>query len=325
MPTRYNGKYYGNNAYGRRMLAKAKARRKTAARKPKRNQKFQRGLRTIQPITRRINNVTHLHEYQNNGKIDMPSWATFRANTPASQATDVCLVQSFSLSNVQVFKNDGYSFSGTGNNHTSGVYMAYSKTVDDAYTVAGGATMMPGYASAPYAKDQFNHYQILGTEFEIKLRVVNGRVDPDGNTIPIKILLIPVSDSSTVTSTSTTEELELLPYVQSRILTGEMNNPNKTCVMKYKHSPRKWNGINKGNYLTDSRYICNATANQGTAENGGNQPIEQETLKLVICPLNKHFSNGLAESLEPPVIYFSLKMKKWIRYTDPNLENISNL
>ena len=305
----------GKRVYIKSKRTRAKTGKKYFRVKPKMKSSYraksQLGLRAQTPITRRKLKMTCLHQYANNCHVNIPNWHAFQQ----SQTGQFTVVQSFNLSSPQIFDNGGKVGVNTGNG--AGV-IAYGKPVTDIWDAQGAASMMPGYMSYPVASDQFNHQQILGTEFQIKIRCVDQSVPETQLTqIPIKVMLIPTSDQNQGTSQLTTEDWEAMPYCQTRILEGTNSRNNNTAFMKYRHSNRKFNGIPKGQYLGDNRYLASTGTNQ-TSGGGGNVANEQEHLKLVFAPLSSNFSGSLQQSIVPPNLFVEIKIKRWIRYTDPN-------
>lgn len=306
------GKMYRSKAYKKRKLPRIPYKKKR--RVVKRRAKFQQGLRSNQPITRRKLNMTCLHQYQNDMAVSIPNWNLFQQNNPGLKT----LVQSFNLSSPQIFDDGGKSGGATGNNG----YINYGKTVSDVWSTTGTATMFPGYVSYPIANQQFNHIQVLGSEYTFKIRVIpQGIPDTALTTIPIKVFLVATSDQGTADASLDTSEWESLPYVQTRIIEGQRSPNNQTCVIKYRHSNRKFNGVPKGQYISDGRYLAASNVNQSTSPQG-NTANEQDHLKLVFAPLSINYAANLPASTLPPNIFVEMKVKRWIRYTDPNTQNL---
>ena len=296
-----------------------KRRRRRLPARPYRKAKQQVGMRAMRPITRRRMTQTALHQQEYNFKLDLPDWSEFYSAVVGQKN----LNQTFTLNTPQLFSNGGSIGSATGNEDTQ--YLNYSGTLppSDVYDANGTATMANGFIEEePKLADRYFHYQVLGAEVSINIRAVHARSTVDGTsrTIPMKVHIIKHSSTTMVDSSLTTEELEAKPYVQTRIINGLEGTSNKTARFHFKHSIRKFNGLPKGQFVGDSRYLGIATSNQIGEFN--NVPQEVDFFSIVFTPLSSQFANTLPATLKPPVLYVSMKMKKLIKYTDPNSENI---
>lgn len=277
------------------------------------------GLTSMNPITRRHLTDVVKHVYQNNAIVTLPDWSTFYT---AGTGTHRNLNQDFAANSINIFSENGFNGANTGNQGagpTLGLAMFYANTVSSTYTAAGAATVMPGYSNqTPYMSNMYNHYQVLGTKMEFNIRVIPP-LDATGKTedyVPIKVMVIRCSDSTNINSSMTTETLESKPYVQSRILHNLQTNRNARIVTS--HSPKKFNGIPKGQFISDARYLCQT--NNPTSSNA-NVPEEQDHIKLVICPMNKLIANTLPATKKPPRLSITIKKTQWVRYSDPTTTN----
>lgn len=312
----------GRRIYIKNKKTRAKTGKKYFRVKPKgtfrKKQRMQLGLRTMNPITRRHLVDTVKHVYDNNAVLTLPDWATFYT---AGSGTHRNLNQDFAGNSINIFSQNGFNGANTGNfgTATTGLALFYAKDVSSTYTTVGQATVMDGYSNqTPYMSNMYNHYQVLGTKMEFNIRVLPP-LTADGdeaNYIPIKVMAIRCSDSNNVNSGQTTEQLEAKPYVQSRILHNLQTNRNARIVVN--HSPKKFNGIQKGQFVGDSRYLCNAV---NPTSDTANVPEEQDHIKLVFAPFNKLIANTLPASKVPPRLAITVRKTQWVRYTDPTTTN----
>lgn len=325
----------------KRKLPKRPTKKGTAptARRFKKNYRQQNGLNAMRPITRRPYSLKALHVYQNTASVKINSWKQLyddgQALTPPRTINN--LLQIFSINTPQIF-DDGGSIdpAKTGNITDSTAATPYlrvewNEISSDTWTSAGGATMMPGYDSAPTLREQFYHQQVLGAEYFFNLRAVDATGSGElSNFIPMKVLLIPASTAASITPLDTIEDIMKMPRVQCRIIQGTNgggNSGNNTSAkLRYKHSVRKFNGLPKGQYVGDSRYLGASNLNQNTTANTslnplGNAPTELDHLYLVFAPLSSSYGQNLANSCKTPQLHIEMKIKKWIKYTDPNMEN----
>lgn len=307
-------------------------------RKYKKYYKQNNGLNAQRPVTRRPFKLTALHQYQNTCSVKIDSWVQLAADgnnlTPTRNLK--CLLQKFSINSPQVFDDASAYGPNVGNipnkliDPTNDVpRLVWNQDVADSWTSNGGATMMPGYDSAPALRQNFHHCQVLGAEYTFNIRAVDDTGSGELSTfIPMKIMLAPVSTLDGITTLDSTEDIMKMPFVQSRIICGTNGGGaakgNTACKLTYKHSSRKYNGLPKGQFVGDTRYLASATLNQNVTFNAtqlGNAPLEQDHLVLIFAPLSNTYSTNLANSCKTPRLHIEMKIKKWIKYTDPTQEN----
>lgn len=311
--------------YKRPKNARQRAHNKKYPKKKRRNggrNKFRTGLgqRTMAPVTRRLLHTTVKHVYDNNAVLTLPDWNTFYA---AGTGTHRNLNQGFAGNSINVFSENGFNGANTGNQGASptlGLALSYAKTVSSTYTAAGAATVMDGYsASQPFLSNAYNHYQVLGTKLEINIRVLPplDATGVEANYVPIKVMAIRCSDSTNINSSMTTETLESKPYVQSRILHNLQTNRNARFVIN--HSPKKFNSVPTGQFVGDSRYLCDTN---NPTSSSANVPEEQDHIKLVFAPMNRLLADNLPATKVPPRLSITIKKTQWVRYTDPTTQNI---
>ena len=332
------GKLYRVKRRKRRKLP-ALPKRKYNARRFKKYAKRQNGLNTMRPITRRPYQLKALHVYQNTAAVKINSWKQLyddgQALTPPRTINS--LLQILSINTPQIF-DDGGSIdpSKTGNiddttTATPYLRVEWNEISSDSWTSSGGATMMPGYDSAPSLREQFYHQQVLGAEYFFNIRSVDATGSGELSTfIPMKVLLVPASTASSITPLDTIEDIMKMPRVQCRIIQGTNGGGNSgnntTAKLRYKHSVRKFNGLPKGQYVGDTRYLGASNVDQNIVMNTttnplGNAPTEQDHLFLIFAPLSSSYGQNLVNSCKTPNLHIEMKIKKWIKYSDPNMEN----
>lgn len=302
-------------------LKKAAAyKKKKLPKKPKGKKQWGKklGLRSIQPITRRRLVDTVKHVYENNAVLTLPDWATFYTQGSGQHRN---LNQDFAANSINIFSQNGFNGANTGNygTATTGLALFYAKDVSSTFTPTGAATVMPGYSQqTPYMSNMYHHYQVLGTKMEFNFRVLPP-LTADGeesNYVPIKVLVVRCSDSNNINSGQTTEQIEEKPFVQSRILHNLNTNRNARIVVS--HSPKKFNGLQTGQFVGDSRYLCDCVSPIAA---DSNVPEEQDHIKLVFAPFNKLLAETLPATKVPPRISMTIRKTQWVRYTDPTMTN----
>lgn len=329
----------------RRRLPKVPRRKRRLPKAPYNGRKYFKqhryatGLNAMKPVTRRPYKLKALHVYQNTCSVKINSWKQLYDDgqalpTPRSLYN---VMQIFNINSPQVFDDGGQiDPAKTGNITDSTVTspalrVEWDDLVNDTWTSGGAATMMPGYDSAPSLREQFFHQQVLGAEYFFNIRSVDGTGSGELSTfIPMKVLLVPASTASAITPLDTIEDIMKMPRVQVRILQGTNgggnNGNNNSAVLKYKHSVRKFNGLPKGQFVGDTRYLGASNIDQNTTTNTGtnplgNAPTEQDHLFLIFAPLSSSYGTNLPNSCKTPQLHIEMKVKKWIKYTDPNMEN----
>ena len=311
----------GKRVYIKSARTRAKTGKKYFRVKPKRKygRKTYTGtrMRTIQPITRRMLSTVVKHQYQNTAKLDAIAWSELYTLQAGQQRN---VNQRFSLNSIQVFAPGGLNGTArTGNDVVE--YFKYGKPASDNYT-ANQATTMPGFLDvAPYLKSNYNHYQVLGTKITLTFRAIHSDTSAEtgSQVLPLRINISRVSsDIGSITATRSTEDILKLPYTQSKVIMGLDATANKSCTFNISHSPAKFNGIRKGQFVGDSRYLAQSTATQIS---DGNVPEEEDFLIVSVSPLSSQFAENTPLTVKTPVIYMTMKMDKWVKYTDPTLLN----
>lgn len=317
-------------------------RRKTRVQYKRRFKKYakkQNGLNAMRPITRRPYKLKALHVYQNTAAVKIGSWKQLYDDGQAQPTpkTINSLLQIFSINTPQIFDDGGSIDAAKTGNLTDSTQTSpylrveWNEISSDTWSSSGGATMVPGYDSAPSLREQFYHQQVLGAEYFFNIRSVDATGSGElSNFVPMKVLLIPASTASSITPLDTIEDIMKMPRVQCRIIQGTNGGgnggQNTTAKLRYKHSVRKFNGLPKGQFVGDTRYLASANIDQNTTintstNNLGNAPSEQDHLFLVFAPLSSSYGQNLATSCKTPQLHIEMKIKKWIKYTDPNMEN----
>lgn len=294
--------------------------KKKTAYKKKRPYRRQLGLRTMNPVTRRRLVDTVKHVYDNNAILQLPSWSAFYSTGTGTYRN---LNQIFSGNSINIFQQGGFNGANTGNYETASpftsAYMKYAKEVSSTFENGADATVMPGYSGqTPYMSNMYNHYQVLGTRLEVSIRVIPplSATHSIDDYIPIKVFVVPISERTSGNTSKTTEQIEQMPFVRKRILHNLNTNRNARIVIN--HSPKKFNGIQKGQFVGDSRYLASTNLpTSGTA----NTPQELDSIALMFAPLNRLMAETLPVSKIPPRLHISIKKTQWVRYTDPTITN----
>jgi hypothetical protein len=310
------------------------------ARRYKKNYKQQNGLASMRPITRRPYKLKALHVYQNTASVNIGSWQQLyidgNAQTPTKDIENI--LQIFSINTPQIFDDGGSIDAAKTGNLTNSQFpnnprlrVEWDELSSDTWTSGGGATMVPGYDSAPSLREQFYHQQVIGAEYYFNIRSIDATGSGELSTfVPMKVLLVPCSTASSITPLDTIEDIMKMPRVQCRIISGTNgggnSGQNTNAVLRYKHSIRKFNGLPKGQFIGDSRYLGASNLDQNVVinqnqNNLGNAPSEQDHLFLIFAPLSSSYGRVLPTSCKSPTLHIEMKIKKWIQYTDPNMEN----
>lgn len=326
----------------KRVLPKVPYRKRNlkTARTFKKYYKQSNGLNAMRPITRRPYKLKALHVYQNTASVNIGSWQQLHIDGQGLQPVrDIeCILQCFNINSPQIFDDGGSIDPAKTGNITNSQFpnnprlrVEWDELSSDTWTSAGGATMMPGYDSAPSLREQFLHQQVVGAEYYFNIRSIDATGSGELSTfVPMKVLLVPTSTAVGITPLDTIEDIMKMPRVQSRIITGTNgggnSGQNTVAQFRYKHSIRKFNGLPKGQFMGDSRYLGASNLNQNVTintglNNLGNAPSEQDHLFLIFAPISQSYGKVLPTSCKAPMLHVEMKIKKWIKYTDPNLEN----
>lgn len=226
----------------------------------------------------------------------------------------ICL--GFDLNSPRVFMDGGSKliFSGT-----TGDHIEWSKPIDDDVSSAT-ATCVDDYNTDMNYAHQYKNGQVLGSSLDITLEVIRSSSSDadsvhkaDRNVCPIKVFLVKQTVYNNKSSLTDVEQWREKPYSYSKELPIAYDAQNSKIRFSLKHSPRKFNGERKGQFVGKTKYQFSTSTASTTLP-------EQDSCLLVITPANKALVN-VGRTIAPELL-LDFKMTKLIRYNE--VSNSSN-
>lgn len=290
----------------------ARTRANMKSRKPKKNNKYNKRFpkkqyRNTVPLTLQADNnmkraQTVRHVYTNALRIKRTDLTgihkslhlEFNASSPAAIFTNNAL----STPNTY-----GLTMSGVGQN------LFVDQLINDNWNSAQ-ATAMPGYKDGYAINQKYKSCYVLGTKYYFNIRSVFDVDAGVGTSVPVKCILSHSTGTGQLQSSYDTHQILNNGNVKAVKTVFGVAAAAKTANgvnMFTVHSPRKANGVAKGNFVGNPAYLCNTSTQP---QNAG--PSEKDTVILSIAAAGGNAWNG-----PNPELLIDIKVVQYVRYVEP--------
>lgn len=221
-------------------------------------------LNTIQPASYTPQSVTIRHTYDN---------TAFVASLLFTKEVQENYHLNFLPNSLIVFNTTG----------ANKVYFKYGREVQDTHLNDGTTTALDDVLSGGNWGNKYKKAQVMAVHYNFNIRQMNtstgNNVEEDEKVQPLQISFVRSHQASMITNTTTTEEIQKLPWTQTRYL-GKGRSTNDGVVnLKCSHYPARFNGAQK-NYINNVEYCL--TPGNSVASGTRMMPPEKDFASLII-------------------------------------------
>lgn len=225
----------------------------------------------------------------------------FNASSPSAVFTNNA------LSNPSTY---GISMSGIGQN------IFVDQLVNDNWN-SSLCTAFPGYKDGYVVNQKYKSCYVLGTKYYFNIRAITGEDSSSQYTVPVKCILSHSTGTAQLQASHDTNHILNNGNVkQVKTVFGlyaaakKANGINMMCS----HSPRKANGIPRGNYIGNPQF----TGNTSTIPNSA-VPGEKDTVILSVAAAGGNAWNGTS-----PELLIDCKIVQYVKYCEP-ISNVNDI
>jgi hypothetical protein len=240
--------------------------------------------------------------------------------------TNSCVIPSITFTNtaqgakrnvsIAMFLNSPYIFRNGGANSNG---IIWSNEVVDTFSPSNTPDLVDSYAAGDNWSFKYKTAQVIGARIEINVRCLRDANDTEADNTSVCPLAISLVRQATpgMAEANPTELIRNRPYCMTKYINTDSKERSTECFFDLRHSPRKFNGLQKGNFIGAAEYIF-PTASSSTGQVGNSVPEEQDNALFVISPACTAMLKDPINRTKSPQLMCDFKISKYIRYSEPN-------
>jgi len=256
-------------------------------------------LNTIQPASYTPQSVTIRHTYDNSIFV-------------SSLLFTKDVRENFHLN---FLPNSLVIFNTTGANKA---YFKYGRAVEDTFLNDGSTTALDDVLSGGNYGNKYKKAQVMATHYNFNIRQMNSSsnssVQPDEQIQPLQISFIRAHQSGIISNTTTCEQIQKLPFTQTRYLGKGRTQNDGVINLKCSHYPARFNGAQK-NFITKPEFCITP----GNSVSSGNRMLapEKDFATLAIgLPSSALHSNVTGKKAISGDLLIRMRVSAIVRYSE---------